>query len=503
MTKNYSRRSLKNYITGIFTQVIGLSISIFSTPLLLLWLGEERFGIFRAASDLGGYIGLLELGIGGSVMAVLASAVAQEDRSKISLSVGTSIKAYLQITGLMLLGTVVIGLLLTNIVKVPYFLHEELKLGYWIGAIAIVFLPLTPFRILADASHRSYFTSYLFFGQSLIITSISLLLAWSKWGIPGQYLAILAGAIFAQTILCWDGLKKYSNSFGSVFNANKEDQIEISNKIWQLNFPTLLWNFSGQIAFLADNLIISFYLGSAAVVPFFLTQRLIVICQSQLQGIGNATWAGLADLYHKNEIERFNHNAIKLTRFVSILGFGAMTVVGSYNPNFIGLWLGNARFAGEGVNLLAVINGFLMGILSLWGWLFTGTGHVRQGLPPLLLGALLNLAISLIFTPIIGITAPLLGTFLGFFPSFWAYPILLNQIFGISIKKLLQALSKPFIVGIPYACLIWWIAQSHTPWGWIGLGAEMAISGLCYLILAWFSILTVSDREEWTNRLRK
>jgi O-antigen/teichoic acid export membrane protein len=498
-----SRRSLKNYLTGIFTQIIGLSISIFSTPLLLHWLGEDRFGAFRAVSDLGGYVGLLELGIGGSVMAVLATAIGNGDREQIKLSLGASIKAYLQIMGLMLLGTVIIGSLLTHIVKVPYFLNEEIKHGYWIGAIAIFFLPLTPFRILADASHRSYFTSYIFFGQSLIITAFSLLLAWLGWGIPGQYLAVLAGAIFAQSLLCWDGLKNYSIPFGSIFNTAKESQQEISKRIWQLNLPTLLWNFSGQIALLSDNLVISYYLGTESVVPFFLTQRLLMIVQGQLQGIGNATWAGLADLYHKKEAIRFNQSAIKLTEIVALIGFGAMVVVSAYNPSFMRLWVGNSRFAGEGVNLLAAINGFLQGIFSLWGWFLLGTGHVKKVAPTAIISSVLNLSISLIFTPLIGITAPLIGTLVSFIiVSTWAYLVLLNQIFGISIKELLQALSKPFTVGIPYACLVWWIARSHKPWGWIGLGAEMTLAGLCYLLLAWFLMLKESDREEWANRLK-
>jgi O-antigen/teichoic acid export membrane protein len=498
-----SGRSLKNYLTGIFTQVIGLSIGIFSTPLLLKWLGDERFGAFRAVSDLGGYIGLLELGIGGSVMAVLANAIGKEDREQISLSLGASIRAYLQVTGLMLIGTVIVGLMLTNIVKVPDFLNEEINHGYWIGAISIFFLPLTPFRILTDASHRSYFISYIFFGQSLLITSFSLLLAWLGWGIPGQYLAGLAGAIFAQSLLCWDGLKNYSIPFGSIFNRANESQQEISKRIWQLNIPTLLWNFSGQIALLSDNLVISYYLGAEAVVPFFLTQKLLMIVQGQLQGIGNASWAGLADLYHKNEIERFNQSAIRLTEIVSLIGFGAMVIISAYNPSFVRLWVGNARFAGEGVNLLAATNGFLQGVFSLWGWFLLGTGHVKNIVPAAIISSLLNLSISLIFTPLIGITAPLIGTLVSFIiVSTWAYLVLFNQIFGISIKKLLQALSKPFTVGIPYACLVWWIARSHKPWGWIGLGAEMAVAGLCYLVLAWFLMLKESDREEWLNRLK-
>jgi Na+-driven multidrug efflux pump len=80
---NRSERSLINYITSIFGTAMLLAVSIVSTPLLLAWLGDTRFGAFRAASDWASYIGLLELGVGGALSALVAKALGSGEKNQV------------------------------------------------------------------------------------------------------------------------------------------------------------------------------------------------------------------------------------------------------------------------------------------------------------------------------------------------------------------------------------------------------------------------------------
>jgi O-antigen/teichoic acid export membrane protein len=100
-------------------------------------------------------------------------------------------------------------------------------------------------------------------------------------------------------------------------------------------------------------------------------KRLEVLAQIQIQGIGNATEAALADLYAQGETERFNARLIELTRLVALMGVTFMVAVASYNHHFIKLWVGEDSFGVDGSPVAC--NGFLQGLLSL-GWCFGGTG---------------------------------------------------------------------------------------------------------------------------------
>lgn len=496
-----TKRSVGNLFTGLVLQAMSLSVALFSTPLLLKWLGNERYGAFRAASDWGNYLWLLELGIGGSLMALLAKNVATGDRQQMRLIVATGIRIYLQTTVVVLLVGIGLGLFITHLVPVKGVLAGELQNGYWLGLVGVLLLPFTPFRLLADASQRSYFVNTFLLFQSLLITSVALLLARAGFGITGQYLAVLLGNISFQLLMSWYGLRCYPDVSAVIFDHKSQQNIE--KQLWQLNLPTLILNLSGQLSLFTDNIIISYNLGPAIVVPFFVTQRLAVIAQSQTQSIGNATWAALAELYAQGELEKFNTRLIELTRLVAVIGITFMVAIAAYNPYFVELWVGKDRFGGTGVSLLAACNGFLLGLLSLWGWCFSGTGNVAKLVLPTTVATAVNLLVSVFSTRFFGIIGPLLGTFVAFITiSLWWFPLLLRQIFHTPLRQLFLAVAYPLAVGIFYAATVWWIARSHTPWGWFGLATEMALTALVYLVIVWLLIFTKTERFQWVSRLK-
>jgi O-antigen/teichoic acid export membrane protein len=480
-------------------QVIMLGTSVISTPLLLHWLGDERYGAFRAANDWGNYINLLELGISGSLMALLAKAVGIGESQQIRLTLATGIRAYLQIMIAMVLAGVGLGFFITQLVPVTGDLVNELQTGYWLGFLGIFLLPLNPFRLLADASQRSYFANFFLMFQSLIITGLSLLLAWRGFGITGQYLAVLIGGICFQVLMSWDGLRRYPDVFLAV--GDRQSQIPIEKELWRLNWSTFILNLSGRLSLFTDNIIISYILSPATVVPFFVTQRFLAIAQTQIQGIGNATWAALADLHAKGETEKFNARLIELTRLVAVMGVTFMVAIAAYNHHFIRLWVGENRFAGDGVTLLAACNGLLLGLLSLWRWCFGGTGNQPKLVRTTALSAGINFLASILCTHFFGIIGPLLGTFIAFTTvSLWQLPLLMREVFGTSLRQLFWAVAQPLAVGIPYGLVVWWIAKSHTPWGWLGIGAEMGLTALIYLAIAWLLVLNEYERKQWSDR---
>jgi O-antigen/teichoic acid export membrane protein len=494
-------RSVVNYASGLILQVMTLGIGIVSTPLLLHWLGDERYGAFRAATDWGNYLGLLELGIGGSLMALLAKAVGVGEIQQIRLTLATGIKAYLQIMILMVGAGIGLGLFITHLVPVKAALASELQTGYWLAFIGIFLLPLHPFRLLADASQRSYFANVFIMFQSLIITGLALFLARGGFGITGQYIAALVGNIAFQVLMCWEGLRRYPDIFSAI--RDHKAQIPIEKQLWKLNWSAFTLNLSGQLGLFTDNIIISYSLSPATVVPFFITQRLAVLAQSQIQGIGNATWAALADLHAKGETEKFNARLIELTRLVAVMGVTFMVSIAAYNHHFIKLWVGEDRYGGDTLTLLATCNGLLQGLLSLWGWCFSGTGNQPRLVRVTTLAAGINFLASIICTRFFGIIGPLLGTFIAFTTvSLWQLPLLMGEVFGTSVKQLFWAVVQPLALGIPYGIAVWWFAKSHTPWGWLGLAAEMGLTALIYLVIAWLLVLNESERQQWSDRLK-
>jgi O-antigen/teichoic acid export membrane protein len=421
----------------------------------------------------------------------------------VRLTLTTGIRAYLKVVALMLLVGAGLSTVITHLVPVKAGLTQELAIGYWIGLFNLVWLPLAPFRLILDSSQRGYLTNILFIVQSVSITGAALWFAHGGWGLPGQFLAVLLGGLVFNGIMSWQGIRQYPDVFLRFNRIQHESAVGIQQQIRQLKIPTLLLNLSGQVGLLTDNIIISYFLGPAAVVPFFMTQRLPTLAQAQAQGIGNATWAALADLYAKGELEQFNRRLIDLTKFVTIFGLTLLIPISVYNLYFVTLWVGIERFGGIEITLLATVNGLIQAILSLWGWCFSGTGKATKIVRLSITGASVNLIISLIATYFLGMIGPLVGTLTAFMTVYlWWMPRQLHQVFGTSRQQLFKAFLHPLGLGIPYAIALHSLTQHHRPDRWFGLVTEMGLAAVIFLGLVWTFLLSSAERQYWRDRLQ-
>src|SRR5262249_2745756 len=154
-----------------------------------------------------------------------------------------------------------------------------------------------------------------------------------------------------------------------------------------------------------------------------LTQRGAVIAQNQLQGVGQAVWAGLMELHHRGESDKFEHRLAELTSVVSGLGLAILGSIAVFNHAFVGLWTGSNGYAGSAVNWIVCVNAWMWSIFSLWGWPIDASGNTRRMVPYAVVGGILNLGVSIAATRIVGISGPLIGTLLVFTVIYsWAIP---------------------------------------------------------------------------------
>ncbi len=80
-------------------------------------------------------------------------------------------------------------------------------------------------------------------------------------------------------------------------------------------------NLCGRVSLLTDNIVVSGLLSPALVTPFVLTQRLTSLAQRELQTIGNASWAALAELSAQGRKDVFSRRLLELTRVVAVSGW--------------------------------------------------------------------------------------------------------------------------------------------------------------------------------------
>ncbi len=488
------RHSSWNVASGLAFLATTVSVGIFTTPWLLRWLGQERYGTWRVMSDAFAWLTLLDLGFGGAMMAFLARAVGSRSHLTAGNVIASSLAIYRKITFAMLAGGVVLAVMLPRLI--PEVDARELRLAGMILALPAVWISASVFKALAEARQKSYLVNLLLIAQYLLITALSLIAAKVNWKLPGQAAANAIGLLLPAVVLTFIGMRDYPHRQGAGPSS------EMKAALWKLNWPTLIFNISGRAGLMSDNIVIGWALGPAMVVPFYLTQRLAALVQLQLQGIGNGTWAGLAELHAQGENVIFRARLLELTGLVSGLGVAVLGPVAAYNRQFVQHWLGSSSYSGDAITLLACLNAWLCSIFSLWAWPLSGTGKIGAWAPYSMVFVLINVGVSIAGTLRFGLLGPLIGTLVACLSvNLWALPSVLQRSFGVSAGTLLRAAGKPLLAGLPYAGLLWAIARSHNAWGWPGLLTEMSAAAAGGIAVWYFSAVSRDGRKVWKERL--
>ncbi len=495
-----TKRSILTFLSGEFSTAVVIGIAVVATPLLLRWLGDERYGAFEAATDWFGYVALLELGVDGALRPLLARAWVSGDDRKIGALVAGGIEAYSVLALLMVVAGALLTLFIPHLLSVSAgTVREDLRIGCLVGVAGLLTVPLSPFRALFEVEQKGYLINAGLLAQSLIITGCSLLLAWFRWGITGQFVAVFLGTGAFSVFISGAGVRELGSRWWQHFQQVRQSAEWAT--IWKLNRPTLTFNVCRQVGLLTDNIMIAALMSPAMVVPFYITQRLAALAQRELQGIGNASWVALAELHAQHRIDIFNHRVVELTRLVAILAVSTLVPIVVYNHHFVRLWVGPRCYGGDALTTIVGINAFLLAIFSLWGWCISGTGQVAQLVPGTAVQTIINLALSLFLTLKFGLIGPVFGTLAGFLTvSSWYLPCLLNRLFATSVVALAKAALLPLGSAVPFGVILWQLASTFPPLGWIELAGEMSLSGAAYLAAWWLIGLNSVERALWRRR---
>ena len=387
-----------------------------------------------------------------------------------------------------------------RLVRVNAGLDHDVRWAWAITVFGFLPLALAPFRALVDAEQRGYVVNNLYTFQALLTAALSLAMAYFGLGVTGQSLAIVLGIATITLSLATITLRRHPDSFQGL---REPPDPNARASLRKLSGPTLAVNIGSRISLLSDSIIIGLFLGGVKVTTLFVTQRLAVLAQVQLQGIGSSSWAALAELHTRGQHETFNRRLVELTRLIAILGMTVLAPIVAFNRQFVGLWLGPGQDGGTLVVLIAAINAMLIAVTSLWLWCFTATGQVGRIVRPILVSSAINVVASLVLTRTFhSIAGPLLGTLVAYLGvNIWCFPVLLHRYYQVSIRELAWAVAAPLLVGVPYAAGLWWLALGRPAPGWIGLAAEMSGSAALFLAFSAAVLLDPTDRAIWRARL--
>jgi O-antigen/teichoic acid export membrane protein len=383
------------------------------------------------------------------------------------------------------------------LVKVDPALTDELRLAALIAAAGLALLPMSIFRIVLETHQRGYLVNASLLVQSLLITGLSLGLAWCGWGIPALALAtIIGGAIFVS-LNAWWAIGLLGTSLRNVRRARVRPRELIS-----LCWPLAAAGAGNRVNLMTDAIVVGYFLGAGPVAVLFLTQRVILLAASQVNALGSATWAPLAELLASGDVKTFESRLAQLARLIVGCGVVLVGTVAAYNARFVRLWVGEPMYGGDLLAALTASAAVTFGFVCLFTWVIDMQGDTRRRLLVSSIGAILNLVLSIALVKQIGLAGVALGTLLAYLlTDAWYAPTLVCRRYGVRGGVILRSVSRAVLAGLPWAAWAWLFAhRGATSAGWIQFVAEVSVVGTLALGYCWFAILTRGERAEWHAR---
>lgn len=224
--------ALLTFISGAFFSLLTSLVSFATTPLLLRWLGNEDYGIFRILADYFHYLTIFELGLANALLPMLIESMDKKNGNdkKLLDNLAVGLREYSKVIGVMFLASLAIAVFFPLLIKVPEAKVDGLRVACLFVSVSIVISIFTPIRSLAEASQRGYLVNIGNFLRFLVFTGLGLLLAWWGFGARGQITAVaMANMVIFAPVLAW-ALYRYGPGLLGSLTRNVPAAIELNRK---------------------------------------------------------------------------------------------------------------------------------------------------------------------------------------------------------------------------------------------------------------------------------
>lgn len=405
------RKAAFSSLAEATNRVAQILVTIISVPLIVAYLGAERFGLAMAIAGFAQWF-LFDTGIAEGMKLSLIEAFAHNDRQAAQAYVATGTFALLALTVLMGVAWAVsfplvdwAGVFNVNVDDVN--LRASLLV---VVSIMLIMTPLKNLREIYTADQRGYVFSF----WTLLGTIASLAGIWFATRTSGGITAVLAGMylpVLAASVACCVYL--FVKDMPWLVPAFSKISGEAWRKMWRDSLGFFILGSSLMIINGTDIFIVNYYLGGEEAAVYSLSIRIFFYVQVIVSLLINPAWPAIGDALHRGE----GPWARKASRSLFLISFGIAlplcTLLIGFGIPLIQLWSIGKIATNQTLLLLLGVYVLIRIWCALLGIMLRALGRVRiQGLSTLA-EAILHLVLGIYLLQRLGLIGLAIGSVLG------------------------------------------------------------------------------------------
>ena len=429
-----TENSIRNISISIFTQIIMTILGFVSRKVFLENLGITYLGVNGLLTNVLSLLGLLEAGIGSSIVYNLYKPLAERDEDKIIALMQLYKKAYNVLAVVVFIASIALYPFLTFMIKSDESI-ANLTIIYGIFVIKNVIAYLFSYKwCIINADQKGYILSRrnLFFSVFITLTKIGVLY------ITKSYVLFLMIEVVITVVQCFYNGKVVDRLYPYVKEKNKYKlDNDTKNNIWKNVRALFLHNIGGYCVFGTDNLLISKFVSVATVGIYSNYTMIINQLTSLITPIMSGIGASVGNLI-ATEGEEKSYSIFNITYLVNfwIYSWCVIFLYNLLNP-FIGWIFGKEYLLENFTFIIILVNCYLNGLRSSISTFKTKAGIFVQDKYVPILESLINLCVSILLAKRIGLVGVFLGTTISTLSIvFWNSPRLVyKNLFNRPVKE--------------------------------------------------------------------
>jgi len=429
LAKARSHNYLRQIKGTVAFKAIAVIASYIAVPMMIHYLGQEKFGIWSTLLSIISWIVFFDLGIGHGLRNKITESLAKNAREETARYIAS---------GYTLIGLLALGLWII-LMAVSFFIpwkivfntnvltENDLRLTLQLTASFIIFNFWTG---LISALLNAVQKSSLLALRQVISNVLVLALIWILSHTTDASLPLLGVAYGVSLILANVLL---SGWFFRTYNDLKPYFIIIDKQhiraLLGVGSQFLIIQIAMLVIFTTDKLLITQLIGPASVTAYDVVFKLFGVITFAHGLISFPLWSAYADAYHRSDMIWIRRMLKKQLAYFFILWFfvGAMIL---FAKPIIAVWIGTDLIISDALVLMMGISVLMVAWLNVYTMFVNGIGAIKPQLYAMFVGMIINIPLSVFFVRYMdmGVSGIVLGTILSLVLTALVLPIQVYRI---------------------------------------------------------------------------
>jgi O-antigen/teichoic acid export membrane protein len=357
-TKSIMKRNIfRGALASMISLVVIAAMGLFITPIVVNHLGDRFYGVWVIIATITGYFAFLDLGLSKAVMRFVSQSLGMGDKNKADEWISIALLCFAILSLVSILLSVAVWTL------APLFLAntediEIISFALFIALLAFsIALPTRCFLGVLEAHVRRYLVSIIQVLISIFRSSTIFIVIFHKCSIV-ELVAVTATYTLIEGVLLYIFARRVHGPFCIKASAIKVSNVKI---FFDYSFASFITQIMDTLRYRSYPMIITPFLGLAALTPFAIADRIVQLLVSICNGILlNLTPAfsqleGKEGLEENQELRKAYLFSYKLSCYMGVFFIGMAFILGG---TFIETWMG-VKY----LNAVPVFYTLLIGVL--------------------------------------------------------------------------------------------------------------------------------------------